>query len=272
MKLSISARIAEEEHVKDRTAISFEELARLASAIGYEGLCIRPSQATVNTPDEEIGNMRRIMDRYGLRPSMVTLDPVIAANTPEAGQPQRHFDRHVDVAEMLGADLIRVAIKNEDDIVWTRHACDQAAERGIRVQHQTHSDSLLETVDQCLDVVRRVGRSNFGITVEPGNLVICGQDYGPEAIQRLGPHVFNVYLQNLRLSETGSSSVMTLDGEVHYDRLVVGEEGGIDFERFFEGLRSIDYDGFVTTHQPAMEGMSVGELAQTMFERLDKLR
>ena len=271
MKLSISARIAEEEHVKDRTAISFEELARLASSIVYAGLCIRPSQATVKTPDEEIAAMREILDRYGLRPSMVTLDPVIAANTDEAGQPQRNFGRHVDVAEMLGADLIRVAIKNEEDVAWTRRACDQAAERGIRVQHQTHSDSLFETVDQCLDVVRRIDRPNFGITVEPGNLVICGEDYGPEAIERLGPHIFNVYLQNLRLSETGSSSVMTLDGRVHYDRLVVGEEGGIDFERFFDGLHAVGYDGFVTTHQPAMEGITVEELARTMFERLEKL-
>ena len=95
MKLSLSARIAEHEHRKDSTAISFEELAILAKETGYAGLCIRPSQATVDTPKETIQEMREVMDRHGLVPSMVTLDQVIATNTDEAGRPQREIDRHL---------------------------------------------------------------------------------------------------------------------------------------------------------------------------------
>jgi hypothetical protein len=44
MKLSLSGRIAEPEHIKDQSAVSFEELARLAGEIGYQALCIRPAQ------------------------------------------------------------------------------------------------------------------------------------------------------------------------------------------------------------------------------------
>ena len=85
MKLSLSARIAEEEHIKDTTAISFEELANVARDTGFSGLCIRPSQATVDTPKEVIQEMRAVLDRYNLAASMVTLDPIIATNTAEAG-------------------------------------------------------------------------------------------------------------------------------------------------------------------------------------------
>ena len=268
MKLSVSARIGEDAHIKDRTNISFEDLAILAGDIGYRGLCIRPSQVTVNTPDEEIQGMRAILDQHGLRASMVTLDPVIAANTPDAGQPLRSIGRHLEIAEALGADLIRIAIKNDAHVEWARRACDQAHEHGMRLVHQTHTDSPFETIDQCLEMVKRIDRPNFGLTVEPANLVECGQSYGPEAIGRLGPHVLNVYVQNVRLSETGSSSIATTSGTVYYERLIVGEEGGIDFELFFAGLKSINYDGFVTTHQPAMEGKSTRELAQFMFDRL----
>jgi sugar phosphate isomerase/epimerase len=268
MKLSLSARIAEEEHRKDTTAISFEELANLAHDTGFSGLCIRPSQATVDTPKEVIQEMRAVLDRYNLKASMVTLDPIIATNTAEAGRPQREIGRHLDYAEILGAALIRIAIKNDEDVKWTRTACDEAAERKIMLLQQTHTDSPAETIDGCLDLVKRIDHPSFGLTVEPGNLVLGGEEYGPAEIKRLAPHVINVYLQNLRPSATGEGSVPTNRGEAHYERLVVGEEGGIDAERFFSGLKAIGYDGFVTTHQPSMSDRSARELAEFMAQRL----
>ena len=270
MKLSISARIGEDASIKDKTNISFEDLAMLAGDIGYDGICIRPSQVTVNTPDEEIKRLRAILDQHGLRASMVTLDPVIAANTPDAGRALRSIGRQVEIADVLGADLIRITMNNDADVEWAQRACDQAHERGMSILHQTHTNSPFETIDQCLEMVKRIDRPNFGLTVEPANLLLCGQSYGPEAIGRLGPHVRNVYVQNIRLSGPGSDSIVTKSGTMQYERLVVGEEGGIDFERFFAGLKSINYDGFVTTHQSAMEGKSTRELAQFMFDRLGR--
>lgn len=268
MKLSLSARIAEEEHIKDTTAISFEELANVARDTGFSGLCIRPSQATVDTPKEVIQEMRAVLDRYNLAASMVTLDPIIATNTAEAGRPQREIGRHLDYAEMLGATLIRIAIKDDEDVKWTRTACDEAAERGIMLLQQTHTDSPAETIDGCVDLVKKIDHESFGLTVEPGNLVLCGDKYGEEEMKRLAPHVCNVYLQNLRPVATGVRSVPTYSGEAFYERLVVGEEGGIDSELFLSALKAINYDGFVTTHQPSMADRSARQLAEYMAERL----
>lgn len=268
MKLSLSARIAEHEHRKDSTAISFEELAILAKETGYVGLCIRPSQATVDSPKETIHEMREVMDRHGLVPSMVTLDQVIATNTDEAGRPQREIDRHLDYAQILGAKLIRIAIKNDDDVQATRTACDAAKERGMLLLQQTHTDSPAETIDGCVDLVKRIDHSSFGLTVEPGNLMLGGEDYGPNEMRCLAPHVHNVYLQNMQLNSNGTSSVPTNQGEAAYDRLIVGEEGGIDNERFFNGLKAIKYDGFVTAHQPSMPDRSPRDLAEFVAERL----
>ena len=273
MKLSLSARIAEQAHIKDRTAVSFEDLARLASEIGYRALCIRPSLVTVETPDEEIRRMRTIMDCHGLQASMASPRRETAASTPDSGQPLRDLSRDVEVADLLGARLIRISIKTEEDARWAQRAADQARERDISLVQQTHTHSPCETIDQCLEVVARISRPNFGLCVEPANLLLCGQDYGPEAIQRLGPHIFNVYVQNLRMDEEGSSHIKTNRGIVRYERLIVGEEGavgkrGIDFDRFFQGLKSIQYDGFVTSHQPCVEGMGVPELARFVHDRL----
>jgi sugar phosphate isomerase/epimerase len=173
MKLSLSGRIAEEEHIKDGTAISFADLAQLASEIGFQALCIRPSQVTVETPDEEIRCLRQILDTYGLQSSMVCLHTAIAANMSEAGQSLRDFGRDIDVAEMLGSRLIRITIKTEADVSWAQRAADQAQERGMRLVHLTHTNSPFETIEQCLEMTARINRPNFGLTVEPANLLLC---------------------------------------------------------------------------------------------------
>lgn len=270
MKLSLSGRIGEHSHIKDKTAIGFEDLAQLASEIGYEALCIRPSQASVDTADEEIRHMRQVMDRYNLQASMVLLGGAVAANTADSGQALRAFGRQLDVTDMLGARMIRVGVNTEEDVRWAQQAADQARERGVSLVHFTHSYSPFETVDQCLEMMARINRPNFGLAVEPANLLQCGEDYGPEAMRRLGPHVFSAQVQNQRLTKEGGYGIQTHSGTVHYERLIVGEEGGIDFDRFFKGLDAIGFDGFVTSHQPAMEGMSVRELAQTVFDGIRK--
>jgi sugar phosphate isomerase/epimerase len=268
MKLSLSGRIAEPEHIKDQSAVSFEELARLAGEIGYQALCIRPAQIPARSADEDVRQMRQTLDQHGLAASMVSLHTAITANTTNTGEFHSRFGRDLEIAEMMGACLMRVSVKSEADIPWVQHAADQARERGIRLAQQIHTGSPFETVDTCLKMVARIHRPNFGLILEPANLLLCGEDYGPEAIRRLGPYIFNVYVQNLRLDNAGSQSIRTNRGPVRYERLIVGEEGGIDFTCFLAGLNAIGYTGFVTSHQPLMPGMAVRELAASVYERL----
>jgi sugar phosphate isomerase/epimerase len=268
MKLSLSGRIAEPEHIKDQSAVSFEELARLAGEIGYQALCIRPAQIPAWSADEDVRPMRQTLDQHGLAASMVSLHTAITANTTNTGEFHHVFERDLEIAEMLGARLMRVSVKSEDDIPWVQRAADQARERSIRLAQQIHTSSPFETVDGCLAMVTAINRLNFGLILEPANLLLCGEDYGPEAIRRLGLHIFNVYVQNLRLDNTGSQSIRTNRGPVRYERLIVGQGGGIDFARFFADLNAIGYTGFVTSHQPLMPGMAVRELAASVYERL----
>lgn len=270
MKLSLSGRIVEDATVKDITLLSFAELARIAAEIGYQALCIRPSQVTVNTTDTEIRHMRAILEDNGLVASMVCLDPVIAANTPDAGRPLHQIERHLAIAEILGAPLVRVGMKTTAEIPWAQRAADQAQERGIRLVHQTHTESPFESIDECLELLSRINRPNFGLTIEPANLVLCQQDYGPETLPRLAPYIYNVYVQNLRLNPDGANTIRTTRGIVRYDRLAVGEAGGIDFDRFFEGLSAAGYDRYITSHQPAIPGRETRKLAQAIFDYLSE--
>lgn len=253
MKLSLSVRVAEKFRAKREAALPLDELAGLAAGAGFRALCMRASQLGTHTPAEQVAQGRALLEARGLAISMVTGDFPIPENSPEAPEALRHITPHLDLAQALRADLIRVALHCEEDIPWAQRAADQAAERGLRLAHQCHTRSLFEKVDESIAVLRRIGRANFGLIYEPANLELCGQDYGPATIERFAPYLFNVYLQNQRLHFQGQQTLSTwCRGEVRFDLIPLWESGGIDFPRIIETLEEIGYAGYVTSHQAAL--------------------
>lgn len=268
MKRSISGRIAELENIHDAPAVTFETLADIAVDTGYDALELRPWQLAFDATGEEASSVRAVLDTRGLRASMVALSGCFQPDRADLDAAQRAFARDVEMADRVGAELIRVTVNTEEDIAWVRRGADEAAERGIRLVHETHTNSPFETVAQCVDMVCRIDRDNFGILVDPVNLVLCGEGYGPDDLAPLAGRVFNVYVQNIRLNEKGSLPAPTRSGTVRYDRLVIGDAGGIDLELYFAALRSIGYDGYVTSHQPLLPDVTVRDLAQRVFREL----
>ncbi|MFQ6039270.1 MAG: sugar phosphate isomerase/epimerase family protein [Candidatus Poribacteria bacterium] len=269
MRLSLSVRVAEAPGSKEKTLMPFDKLARLAKRIGYHALCMRASQAGVQTDPQTITAMRQTLDDLGLAVSMVTGDFAIPMNNEDGPLALRNIEPYLDLAEKFRAPLIRIAMKKEEDIPWAQRAADQARERNIRLAHQSHTRSLFETVDGSLEVLKRVNRENFGIIYEPENLDLCGQDYGPETIKLFEPYLFNVYLQNHLLHPNGRSVINTWTrGDVRFDPIRLQDKGGIDFESVFEGLEAVGYDGYVTVHQAFSDIMKPEEAAEQSYEYL----
>jgi len=253
MKLSLSVRVGEKYTNKREAAISLHELANIAVATGYHAICMRPSQIGVHSRREEVVSKARLLRQRGLRVSMVTGDFAIPENTDEAPHALRNIEPYLDLAEALDSQLVRVALRKDDDVVWAQRAADTAKERGIILTHQCHNRSLFERIDETLDVLRRIGRVNFGLTYEPANLECCGQSYGSETLKRFAPHLVNVYLQNQRLNSAGQSVMKTwCCGDVSFDQVPLWDNSGIDFPGIIAALEELGYTGYVTVHQAAL--------------------
>jgi sugar phosphate isomerase/epimerase len=263
VRLSLSVRIAESSSRKDRAVVPIEELAPLARAAGFDGLSMRASALSVDSPPEHVRQVRRLLDGEGLAVSMVTGNVAIAANTADAPDCLRHITPHLDLAVALGARLVRVMIHGEDDIPHARAATDEAAERGLALAHQAHWGTVCETVDQSVELVRRIGRPNFGITYEPANLRACGGEYGLDAIARLAPHLVNVYFQNVRLDAKGTHIFKTRGrGPVRLDYVALDDPSGIDFRPLIDALVKAGYDGWVSVHQPLRRGQVIEQAVE----------
>ena len=101
------------------------------------------------------------------------------------------------MADAFGADLIRICMKKERTSSGAWKASDEAKERNIRLVHQAHNESLFETAAGSVEVLKKVGRENFGIIYEPANWFFGGEDYGRPGILAVKDYIFNVYVQNI---------------------------------------------------------------------------
>lgn len=258
MRLALSVRIAEAPRAKDRIAVPFEALAAQAAAAGFEALSMRASVLSVASPARRIAEVRRCLDGLGLGVSMVTGDLALAANDGGATRALREIGPYLDLAEALGARLVRVMLHGAADIAPARRAADLAARRGITLCQQTHWGTLFETVDQALATLAAIDRPNFALTYEPANLLACGGPWGAAAIRRLGPHLANVYFQNLCLDDASPTRFQSHHaGSVGVRFLALDDACGIDAAPLVGALGGIGYAGWLTVHQPLLAGQTV---------------
>lgn len=249
MKLSLSVRIVESA-CKTRLLVPFEELVTIARDTGYAAICMRASAGGIGTPLPRLEAMRKLVEGAGLRVSMVTADSDVPLNNDQGPNSLRDFGPSLDVTSALGSDLIRVCLKRREDIAFAQQSADRAAARGIRLAHQCHTATLFEEVEPMLRVLAEIERPNFGLTYEPANLLVCGQSYGQDTLEKLRPHLLNVYVQNHRLDAQGPAFLTTFcRGDVHFHHLDPWVSGGVDFAAVMAGLRHIGYTGYFTIHQ-----------------------
>ena len=255
MELSLSVRVAEKFLAKREANMTLEKLADLAVQHGYDALCMRASHVGVHSPPEAVAAARTMLAERRLPVSMLTGDFPIPENSDDEGPlALRNIAPYLDLAEQLSAPLLRVCIKTEEDLKWARHACDEAAERGLELAHQCHTRSLFEEVARALATIASIDRPNFGLIYEPANLELCGQDYGPDTIRRFAPHIFNVYLQTHVIGPDGDSALETwCRGEVRFRQVPIWTDQGIDFAPIIAALGEVDYRGHITIHQASAD-------------------
>ncbi len=272
MRLSLSVRVAESFRDKRVATMELEELAALASECGYHAVCLRASQVGVDSSKERIRACAGILDQHQLTASMATGDFAIPENSEEGPAALQNITPYLDLAEALGCELLRVAMKTADDLDHAGRAADEAEERGVRLAHQCHTQSLFETVDETLEVLRSIGRQNFGLIYEPANLELCGQEVAGPTIEALAPWIFNVYVQNQRVHAHGADRMTTwCRGDIQVDQIPLWEQGGMDFESIIADLAEVGYDGYVTVHQ-ASAGLGGGaQAARRSAEFLHKM-
>src|SRR5688572_22091176 len=113
MRLSLSVRIAELFHSKEKASMDLPALAKLAAGAGYTGLCMRASQVGVHSEKAARQHAAEILREHGLAVTMVTGDFNMVYNNDAGPNCLRQIQPYLDLALVLGSPLIRVALKKD---------------------------------------------------------------------------------------------------------------------------------------------------------------
>ena len=259
MLKSLSVRIAESPRDKTVLATTPRTLFGFASELGFDGVCLRASAISVESSPTDVAALRSMLAEFRLTVSMVTGDIPLAANNAKATSAIRNIGPYVDLAQAVGARLVRVMLHNEDDIAHAQRAADLAAERGVVLVQQTHWGSLAETVNDCVELCRAIDRPNFGLTFEPANLLACGESLDADVVKRLSPYIRNVYFQNIALAP-GSNVVFPTrsQGPIGIEFLPLFDERGIDLAPIMPAVKEYVAEPlWFTLHQPQLAGQDL---------------
>jgi sugar phosphate isomerase/epimerase len=297
IKLSLSGRISEPiGDVPNLKPLNFDEFLYVARSTGYDAICIRPLQCNISTPLETMVEMARKTREAGLKVSMVTCDNDQPPNNDCAPYALLNITPRLNMAGIFGTKLIRCQIKRTEQLGWAQRACDEARERGLWITHLSHPDTLFGNVGDAIDCLKKINRSNFGLTYEPVNWMYTAKGYGREVIKSVAPWIINVYSQNQRfqpgttpvngfappvdphagletcLITTGRSNAGARPGPpttvatgAANNNLALWEPGGIDFDTVFQGLHEIGYTGYFTVHSRTSQANPPMDLATKSF-------
>ena len=146
MKLSVSSRIAEGFLSKEEAIMTLPEFCDLAVGAGYKSICMRASQIGIQTPAEEVARGARLIQDKGLEVTMISGDFDIVYNNMQGPRCLHNISPYLDLAEQLGAKLIRICIKTEDDIQAA--TTDDISTKGalIHMEHPLPVGALFDVV------------------------------------------------------------------------------------------------------------------------------
>lgn len=250
--------------------------------IGYGSVAITLDQHALNpfgdALEDEARSVRQHLERWNMDCVVETgarflLDPqrkheptLISDDADGRARRLAFLRRAVDVADMLGADVVSFWSGRKPDAMPGEHAdqllldgcsalCDYALKRGTTLAFEPEPGMFIETLAQFERLRRRLDSPFFHLTLDVGH-VHCLDDGGPAArIRQYRDILANVHIEDMRRGR--------------HEHLMFGA-GEMDFKPIIAALAEIRYTGGVhvelTRH--AADGPTVARTAYRFLSRL----
>ncbi|MFW6107753.1 MAG: sugar phosphate isomerase/epimerase family protein [bacterium] len=225
--------------------------------LGYQGVEIMldaPHLFPAEASPEQVGELRRAIDRAGLAVSNCNAFPMSAVGDtwhpswlePDADyrrQRVEHTKAALRIARDLGApnlstepggpvpDGIDRAAAMDLFVRGIEAALPVAEETGVDLLVEPEPHLLIERTDEYLDFAGRIAHPRLALNFDIGHFYCVGEDPG-DAFGRLAGHARHVHLEDIAASR-------------EHRHLLPGD-GAIDLRAVVGALRAHDYAGWVT--------------------------
>lgn len=242
---------------------SVHQIFKIAKELGYEGVEIwgREPHVSQDTSIERCREYRDLSDSYGLPIVGVAgyLGQFSMISEADCEKQLEELKKYTVVLNELGCNLLRIWAGGPNSFMaqnyhyekaayWMAKASEIAKDGGIRLGIEIHNNTLVESAEDALKFWNMVGSDALGFIHDAGNMYISDYDYGADSIKKLGNHLFHMHIKSEeRVPEGSDGCFKSLNRHGHeYIRQVVIDEGKVDFESVFKGLKETNYTGFMS--------------------------
>jgi sugar phosphate isomerase/epimerase len=265
-----------------------EEAAKAAAEIGYDGLELQArSHIPPESTREDISRIKDVVRSHGLEVPVIysNLSGGYARGTAEESRKKADLiERYAEWASEIGASMIchspggpapdqAEAADYERAADWISRVAEALSRYRVRLIMEIHHGGLVETVDSSLRLMSLIPKDNVGLILDPGNMAIAGDDYGANAVKRLGHHLFHVHSKDVLFFDSKPADQPT--GQYKGRIFAVGlmGHGSVDHRPAYEALIKNGYTGYVSLEaQPAGEDPQRIALHEyTMFKQSAQL-
>jgi sugar phosphate isomerase/epimerase len=168
--------------------------------------------------------------------------PTLVSTTPEERAARQEFlRRSIEIAEVLEAEAVSFWTGTPQDEI-SQPALEErlvdslapivkfAREKAIKLALEPEPGMFIESTQQGLEFIRRLGEKHIGLTVDVGHIHCLQEGQIPTILETVADRLFNVHIEDMRCG-------------VH-DHLMFGE-GEMEFPPIIDCLERMDYRGGV---------------------------
>jgi len=251
MQLALSGRLWETSQGYTNTLL---DQIKIAADLGYQGV---EARYPLIPPAGELDTVREALEQHG-----IALVFAPSAGVPNTDEKKADFIRVLDALKHLGAKYLKQIPMSEADMDAMRLGADLAAERGIKLLPQYHSNTLTDTVAKTEWFFQNIGHPNVGLIFDACHLPFSEETGIEEAIQRLLPFTDLVNLQSYKpATDDDGLQHSTINGKA-WSLALPGDPAGTDLALTVRTLKHSGYDGWLTVMpavDPSMDPMVVAK-------------
>lgn len=217
---------------------------REVAALGYDG-----AELAIRDPRQiDLDELAALVEKHGLRvPALGTGqawgEEGLSFTDPDPDVRRAAIERvktHIPVAERFGAviiigllrGIVRPGVDHDQAMTWLvealRECADAAAPAGVRLALEPinrYETTLINNVDQGLDLIEAVGADNFGLLLDTFHMNIEEPSI-EESIRKAGDRIFHFHVADSNRWYPGA--------------------GHLDFVSILRTLKETGYRGFVS--------------------------
>ncbi|NPV46863.1 MAG: sugar phosphate isomerase/epimerase [Armatimonadetes bacterium] len=224
-----------------------------ARAIGFGAVELwgREPHVSETYDESRVRGVRQMVEERGLR--LPVFGSYLVFGRTQSRDDSVTLADALHTAHGLRAPIMRVwasdvGSRDAKQSVWDatvaeiQEACDRAAKMSVMFAAEMHDDTLADTGPSARRLVEEVGRANFRLNFQVGNLGVEDQH---DRLETVLPYVVHVHCQNFRLDHTSGA---TREVRVHLG------EGVVDYGRLISRLTGAGYAGHFAVEFAAEEG------------------